>query len=102
MHSSASDYINASLMIKCSIMPFLQVIAYEFDRLRQFPKSDWNAQELSAAAANPQATCYVNVVPFDQNRVILHSGASDYINASLLTKCDNLLFCRSSHMSLTG
>lgn len=61
-----------------------KVIGYEFDRLRRSPESEWNPQELSAAAANPSLNRYVNVVPFDQNRVVL-TGAPDYINASLLS-----------------
>lgn len=61
-----------------------KVIGYEFDRLRRPPESEWNPQELSAAAANPSLNRYVNVVPFDQNRVVL-TGAPDYINASLLS-----------------
>lgn len=60
-----------------------KVISYEFDRLRRSPESEWNPEELSAAAANPSLNRYVNVVPFDQNRVTL-SGEPDYINASLL------------------
>lgn len=40
--------------------------------------------ELSAANANPQSNRYVNVVPFDYNRVVLSDGPSDYINASLM------------------
>ena len=61
-----------------------KVISYEFDRLRRSPESEWNPEELSAAAANPSLNRYVNVVPFDQNRVTLSSDP-DYINASLLT-----------------
>lgn len=61
-----------------------KVIGYEFDRLRRSPESEWHPQDLSAAAANPSLNRYVNVVPFDQNRVVL-TGAPDYINASLLS-----------------
>lgn len=62
-----------------------KVIAYEFDRLRRSPESDYNPQELSAAAANAKLNRYTNVVPFDQNRVILTGSHDDYINASLLS-----------------
>ena len=61
-----------------------KVVGYEFDRLRRSPESEWNPQELSAAAANPSLNRYVNVVPFDQNRVVV-TGTTDYINASLLS-----------------
>ena len=62
-----------------------KVIAYEFDRLRRPPESEWNPEEVSAAAANPDLNRYMNVVPFDQNRVVLVGNHGDYINASLLT-----------------
>ena len=62
-----------------------KVIGYEFDRLRRLPESEWNPQELSAAAANPSLNRYMNVVPFDQNRVVLTGTPVEYINASLLT-----------------
>lgn len=62
-----------------------KVIGYEFDRLRRSPESEWNPQELSAASANPDGNRYMNVLPFDYNRVTLVGAASDYINASLLT-----------------
>lgn len=62
-----------------------KVIGYEFERLKGSPESEWNALQLSVAAANPSANRYINVMPFDNNRVILSGGDSDYINASLLT-----------------
>ncbi len=62
-----------------------KVIGYEFERLKRAPESEWNALQLSVATANPASNRYINVVPFDQNRVVLTNGPSDYINASLLT-----------------
>lgn len=62
-----------------------KVIGYEFDRLRRSPESEWNPQELSAAAANPGLNRYMNVVPFDRTRVVLTGAPGGYINASLLT-----------------
>lgn len=61
-----------------------KVIGYEFERLKHSPESEWNALQLSVAAANPKSNRYINVMPFDQNRVVL-TGPSDYINASVLT-----------------
>ena len=63
-----------------------KVIAYEFERLKRSPEAEWSILELSVAAAHPAANRYINVVPFDQNRIVLTgNGAADYINASLLT-----------------
>ncbi len=63
-----------------------KVIAFEFERLKRSPEAEWSVLELSVAAAHPAANRYINVVPFDQNRIVLTgNGATDYINASLLT-----------------
>ena len=62
-----------------------KVIGYEFDRLRRSPESEYNPQELSAAAANAVLNRYTNVIPFDHNRVVLTGSHGDYINASLLS-----------------
>ena len=62
-----------------------KIVAYEFDRLHRSNEAEWSALELSAAAANPGLNRYVNVVPFDENRVKLQHGSNDYINASLLS-----------------
>lgn len=62
-----------------------KVVGYEFERLRSISDADWVALEQSTAAANPQLNRYVNVLPFDQNRVKLNHGTNDYINASLLS-----------------
>ena len=62
-----------------------KIVAYEFDRLHRSNEAEWAALELSAAAANPGLNRYINVVPFDENRVKLQHGPNDYINASLLS-----------------
>lgn len=62
-----------------------KIVGYEFERLRSTSDADWAALEQSAAVANPQLNRYVNVVPFDENRVRLARGKNDYINASLLS-----------------
>ncbi|KAL0030296.1 hypothetical protein WJX77_008043 [Trebouxia sp. C0004] len=63
-----------------------KVIGYEFERLKRSPEAEWSVLEVSVGAAHPAANRYINVVPFDRNRIVLTGiGTADYINASLLT-----------------
>lgn len=62
-----------------------KIVGYEFERLRSASDADWLALEQSTPAANSGLNRYVNVLPFDYNRVKLEHGSNDYINASLLS-----------------
>ena len=62
-----------------------KVIGYEFERLKRSPEAEWRAMEVSVGAHNPEANRYINVVPFDETRVVLAGSSNDYINASFVS-----------------
>lgn len=59
----------------------MQTVVYEFERLRRGDNVPANEAE---RPENEKKNRYVNVLPFDGNRVVLAGRQSDYINASLL------------------
>ena len=62
------------------------MIDYEFERLWASSSGPEAPAEVSRSSENAAKNRYVNVIPFDRNRVCLSAGAlGDYINASLIT-----------------
>ena len=66
-----------------------KVIGYEFERLNSVEEAEWDALRFSLGAQHPKANRYIDVLPFDNNRVVL--STSDYINASFLSSKANAL-----------
>ena len=62
------------------------VIEYEFERLWAASSGPEASNEISRSQDNAAKNRYVNVLPFDRNRICLAGTATgDYINASLIT-----------------
>ena len=76
------------------------VIEYEFERLWASSNGPEAPAEAACSPVNAPKNRYVNVVPFDRNRVFL-SGPSggDYINASLITGDSPLTMRPGKHHS---